>query len=298
MAVRFKQFDGSRVSRAWWEVLTAARRDGVDFRVNSGKRTLAEQTALFRQNMIRPGVPKPGRPLTAFPSPFAPHIRTGRIDHAIDVRDENLFALGGGAERLMAWGKANGVAIARTVRTEAWHLEAPADQLRAFARARRRRRRQIGKARAGGAHFATAIFDEAKRTGLGYALGLALIEQETGFRNVFGHDPTIFSGAGEVTRDKYFAYKAKRGARGTGGMQGVGPAQLTWWEYQDRADLRGGCWQPEHNIAVGFDVLAAAVKTHGERKGLAVYNGGSRNPNFAYADQVLARKRKWVGRLS
>lgn len=41
-------------------------------RVNSSFRFHAEQEALFHQNMIRPGVPKPGRPLTAIPG-FSPH---------------------------------------------------------------------------------------------------------------------------------------------------------------------------------------------------------------------------------
>jgi hypothetical protein len=76
-------------------------------------------------------------------------------------------------------------------------------------------------------------------------------------------------------------------------MQGVGPLQLTWWEYQNRADLYGGCWKPKCNYRVGFRLLASLVKHHGERKGLAIYNGGLAHPNYEYASSVLDKKDKW-----
>ena len=69
---------------------------------------------------------------------------------------------------------------------------------------------------------------------------------------MFGHDPGIFHGAGEVTKRKYLHYKQLRGSHGQGGMQGVGPAQLTYYTIQDRADKLGGCWRPGINIAVGL----------------------------------------------
>ena len=154
------------------------------------------------------------------------------------------------------------------------------------------------KAKRHGANYCIAIIEEARRADLPISLGFALIEQESGFANVFGHDPTIFAGAGTVTKAKYQRYRRARGSHGQGGMQGVGPAQLTYWSFQDRADDRGGCWVARHNIRVGFELLAALVKRHGKRKGLAIYNGGSANPNYAYADQVLARQRKWHDRLT
>lgn len=157
--------------------------------------------------------------------------------------------------------------------------------------ARDERRRE--KAIRAGANYARAIIEESRRAGITQSMGFALIEQESGFRNVFGHDPTIFAGAGTVTKGKYLAYKRQRGPSGRGGMQGIGPAQLTWWEYQDAADRLGGCWIARNNIRVGFTLLAALISRHGERKGLAVYNGGARTPNCLYADQVLARRRKW-----
>jgi GH24 family phage-related lysozyme (muramidase) len=121
-------FDGRRVSGPWKRILTEARAHGVRFLLTSGRRTLAEQTSLFHQNMqlVRGRwVQRPGRPLTAFPSPTAPHIRTGRPDHALDVN-----ALDGGENRLQHWLANHDVISTNPVPGEPWHLEAPAGDLR------------------------------------------------------------------------------------------------------------------------------------------------------------------------
>jgi hypothetical protein len=56
------------------------------------------------------------------------------------------------------------------------------------------------------------------------SLAASVLMQETsGGANIFGHDKTIFAGAGTVTRAKYQAYKKQRGPDGTGGMQGAAP---------------------------------------------------------------------------
>lgn len=149
------------------------------------------------------------------------------------------------------------------------------------------------RAKEHGARYSLRIIREARRAGIPISLGFALIEQESNFTNVFGHDPTIFAGAGTVTKAKYAAYRKQRGRTR---MQGVGPAQLTWWEYQDRADERGGCWIARHNIAVGFDILAAHIKAKGTRAGIAAYNGTGAKAN-RYATQVLDKQDKWHRRL-
>ena len=122
-AVRYYRYgrNNVRVSKRWLVVLRAADRAGVGFTVNSGHRTMREQWRLFRQNMRWNGwkwVPKPGRPLTAYPSPTAPHIRVGRANHALDVN-----TLDGGETRLERWLDRPGIDAENTVRGEAWHLE-------------------------------------------------------------------------------------------------------------------------------------------------------------------------------
>lgn len=149
--------------------------------------------------------------------------------------------------------------------------------------------------RIGGDSIATNLVKAARHSGVQLSLACGLTEQESEFRNVFGHDPTIFVGAGKVTRTKYLAYKARRGHSR---MQGVGPAQLTYWSYQDEADKLGGCWNPYWNMLVGFRALHSNIQAYGTQKGLAVYNGGAGNPNYAYANEVHDRAERWHDRLT
>lgn len=165
----------------------------------------------------------------------------------------------------------------------------------------RARQRRAKIARAHGFHYTRTIAKEAQRAGLDYDLAFALVQQESGDgSNVFGHDPTIFVGAGKVTRRKYQAYKRQRGDHGQGGMQGVGPVQLTYYTFQDRADQLGGCWRGSRNIRVGFQDLAhLIVSFRGDvRKALGAYNGGVAHPNLAYADSVLAHRKVWHERFN
>lgn len=130
------------------------------------------------------------------------------------------------------------------------------------------------------------------------ASALALIEKESGRgRNVFGHDRTIFAGAGKVTRLKYLAYKARRRLSGNRLMQGVGPCQLTWWEFQDEADREGGCWRPTVNTAVGLRRLKANINAQSSlREGARAYNGTGTAAE-AYADDFMEKRRTWHLRL-
>ena len=155
------------------------------------------------------------------------------------------------------------------------------------------------KAKQHGAAYSLRIILEARRADIPISLGFALVEQESGFRNVFGHDPTIFVGAGKVTKAKYLDYKRARGTPGRR-MQGVGPAQLTWWELQDKADDLGGAWIAKNNIHVAFQHLGALMEKHSTRDALAIYNAGSAGSEQGqrYASQVLARQRRWHKHLA
>lgn len=137
----------------------------------------------------------------------------------------------------------------------------------------------------------------SRKVGLPLSLACAFLDQETGGgHNVFGHDPTIFAGAGQVDKTKYLAYRKQRGPRGAGGMQGVGPLQLTYFSYQDEADALGGCWKPLANLTVGFRLAAGLVRRNGLRSGVAAYNGSGPAAD-RYAASVLAREKVWAARL-
>jgi hypothetical protein len=151
------------------------------------------------------------------------------------------------------------------------------------------------------AGLARVIIKWAREYELPISLGFAVVEQESNFRKVFGHDRgQPFEGAGEVTKEKYQRYKRQRGPRGEGGQQGVGETQLTHYSFQDEADKLGGCWTADANVQVAFRLLSRLINKHGEDKGLAAYNageGGWRNGQ-GYAREVQAKQRRWHQRLA
>jgi len=116
MGVTYLAIDGERVSKEWHSVLIDMRKD-VSFNVNEGKRTMARQWYFWR--LYRSGRGN----VAAYPSPIAPHIRVGRIDHAIDFSNDGP---------VFAWLSAKGLKPIRTVRGESWHIEILAKQLRAY----------------------------------------------------------------------------------------------------------------------------------------------------------------------
>jgi hypothetical protein len=100
-------YQGKRVNREWHAVLNAASKD-INFRLNSGWRTLAEQWYLYRLYLSGRGN------LAAYPNPNAPHIT---YRHACDVN-----SLDGGSNRLANWLRRKGVSCGFNVRGEPWHL--------------------------------------------------------------------------------------------------------------------------------------------------------------------------------
>ena len=151
----------------------------------------------------------------------------------------------------------------------------------------------VDRLKAGGILNPRMVIAEAKRAGLRLDYACAMLQKESGGgSNVFGHDPTIFAGAGPVTKAKYLDYKRRRVASGNKQMQGVGPTQLTYWTLQDRADAQGGCWNPRINMRVGFKHLADNIRAHGEADGARRYNGTGAAAE-AYSKDLLAKAARW-----
>jgi phage gp16-like protein len=123
MAVKYVRWDADdRVSAQWYAVLSAAKAAGVSFLVTDGHRTMAEQQDRYETFLA-------GGPRAAKPSPIAPHIRTGRADHAIDVN-----ARDGGAARLASWLRKQGADASFPIADEDWHIEVPGDDLARLAK--------------------------------------------------------------------------------------------------------------------------------------------------------------------
>jgi hypothetical protein len=140
-----------------------------------------------------------------------------------------------------------------------------------------------------------AILAARTAANLGLPIACAMLSNETGGGyNEWGHDPTNFIGGfdhitsthwGEtVTQAAYEAYKAQRDKNG---LQGVGPCQLTSGGLQDEADAAGGCWVPQHNMAVGFHFLHDLIKEHGLLGGAVAYNGSGQAAE-AYGAHLVA----------
>ncbi|HKH16265.1 MAG TPA: hypothetical protein VKA57_01975 [Solirubrobacteraceae bacterium] len=153
--------------------------------------------------------------------------------------------------------------------------------------------------RAHGGRYEDHIVAESARSRVPVSLICAVLEMETGFANVLGHDRDrnrrlIFparEGRVDVTEALYRRYKRGRARNGN---QGVGPMQLTSAFLQDAADKLGGCWQPGPNIRVGVEFLAGNIKRTGSvRGGLVAYNGSP-----AYAGPVMELEEKWRRRLA
>lgn len=133
----------------------------------------------------------------------------------------------------------------------------------------------------------------SEKTGVPYYVVCAFLEQESsGGENVFGHDPTIFIGAGRVTKEKYLKYKAERNR--TGKVQGVGPMQLTYGPFQDSADALGGAWKPDINMEVGFGL----IKNYWDQTKSWREVGRRYNGKYSYGDQIVDKINKWKRLLS
>jgi hypothetical protein len=150
------------------------------------------------------------------------------------------------------------------------------------------------RAKRAGANSSLRIIIEARRAGLPISLAFALVDGESGFRNVFGHDLGAIM-KGELVTPARIARLLSHIAKG-GVSNGVGYTQLTWPGYIRQANaMPGGASVIKNQLRVGFAVLAGHVHHYGVRRGLAVYNAGDPNSGQGkrYATIMLAKRDKW-----
>lgn len=125
-----------------------------------------------------------------------------------------------------------------------------------------------------------------RRHKLRYALGFAMVEQESGYRHVFGHDAGgLFPGL-PVTRRRYKALREHLIETHGYGANGVGLTQATYWTFIVE---HRGLWKKRANVYFGIGMLADLVHRLGEETGVGAYNGGEANPVPAYAHAVLSK---------
>jgi hypothetical protein len=161
------------------------------------------------------------------------------------------------------------------------------------------RKRLITKARRyrGVNHVGYVIDACEKAPHVPIALGLALLEQESGFRNVFGHDAGGPFPGQHVTHEKVLRLLEHVDAGGN--SNGVGPVQLTYPPLIREAQRRGGAHKPGVSIAVGIAHLNDLIGSMGKVRGIAAYNDGTGRSatGLAYSASVRYRAWRWHRRL-
>lgn len=139
------------------------------------------------------------------------------------------------------------------------------------------------------------IVEEAKSAGLDLALACALVEQESGGRNIFGCDlgpvgdrpPYCHQ---QVTRERVQKLIASPF------MNGVGVTQLTWFTFVEDAEALGGAHEPRNQCRVGFRLLKEYRNKYPYLEALGAYNAGEANRRSVldtYAAQLAALHTKW-----
>lgn len=152
------------------------------------------------------------------------------------------------------------------------------------------------RAKKHGAKFSLRIVLEARRSeNVPVSLAFALVEQETGFRNVFGHDGGSILHGQTVTRSR--VQQLLRHIAAGGASNGVGPTQLTWPPFIRRAERLGGAHNTRHTIRVGVEILDDLIEAHGRTLGIRKYNGTGRAAE-RYAREVLDKMDDWHRRLT
>lgn len=154
---------------------------------------------------------------------------------------------------------------------------------------------------------APAIVAAARRAGVPPAVAAALAEVESGGRNVFGNDRGgVFSRPGRPDVAVTPARVAELRRRVADGetSNGIGPAQITWPPFFDRADAAGlDLADPEDNLTLGLTILAEHARGDLSPAGLeragTLYNAGTLAHGVNDYGRRLARAAAaWEGRLT
>jgi hypothetical protein len=146
----------------------------------------------------------------------------------------------------------------------------------------------------------SVIISAAKEARLSLADACALVEVESGGRNIFGADPGGPFAHEPVTRELVQRLINQRGYRvGNAPMQGVGLTQLTWYTFVLDAEERGGAHIPLNQCLVGFNLLRTYLQMYPRERAIASYNAGEGNwmAGRAYAAQFMAKATAWEDRL-
>lgn len=141
------------------------------------------------------------------------------------------------------------------------------------------------------------LVEEALPAGVGVATVAAVVEGESGGKNLMHHDADSILHGRAV--DKQMVDDLLKWIDLGGRSNGVGVTAITWPDFIREAHYEmGGCHLIRIQLRMGCRILAAHIGRYGLRGGLAAYNGGAGNPNYAYADKILGFRDEWRVRLA
>ncbi len=149
-----------------------------------------------------------------------------------------------------------------------------------------------------GGHGA-AILTATDRTRSDLARNCALVEIESGGRNIFGGDhgdvgdrPPYYRQP--VTRERVQALRA--GGSYSHGQNGVGLTQLTSFTFVEQAEKLGGAHMPVNQCVVGFAHMKMLIHNYWYMEALGAYNAGEGNRRAVigtYAAKLSEAHERW-----
>ena len=154
--------------------------------------------------------------------------------------------------------------------------------------------KKIQTAKKYGIANAGRAFLAARKVGLPYFVAVALLEKESGGRNVWGNDTGgMLAGFHRPVNEwtyKAFRHEVKRGRT----SNGVGPCQITWPGFFDQMEKRGlKPWVAMDNMIFGFELL----KSYHDASGSWIDAGERYNGARAYGVDLDARITRWRARI-
>jgi hypothetical protein len=145
------------------------------------------------------------------------------------------------------------------------------------------------------------LSEEAERARIDPALGVAVVNKESNFSNVFGWDwgeefeEEVPFAHLRVTRER--AVEMLEHLHAGGRANGFGLSQITWPATVYTAEEYGGCHLPRYQCRAGFEVLAWWINNYGYMRGLSGYNSGVPKVN-RYGRDLAALHEDWKRRLA
>lgn len=138
--------------------------------------------------------------------------------------------------------------------------------------------------RAGANHSLRTVW-EARRAGIPISWAFALVEQESNFQNVFGHDGGSILHGQKVTRER--VHRLLAFIHHGGVSNGVGLTQLTSPPLIREAERLGGAHRVVNQLRVGFAFFKTVTKGDYAHEAWR-YNGAR-----SYQQKIAARQRRW-----